>query len=121
MGAQTPDPATTFVFRLATLEQDVTELKKQLSFYVPTRENELQIKNIRDIVDRIGKDVNDARGQLSELNNKLSLQESEAQKREAELRENQAALQIRVLWGALSLIIGILTSVLVGYVTHFFH
>lgn len=121
MGAQQPEPQTTVVFRINSLEQGVAELKKQLNLYVPIRENDLQLKSIRDIVERIEYDVHAAKRQLEDVSNKLSLQENESQKRDAEQRESQAQLQIKALWGVVSLILAILTGVLVGYITHFFH
>ena len=115
-----PDSTAAIIIRIATLEQDVAELKRQLNLFVPLRENELQLKNIRDSVDRIERDIADAKRQLMDVNSRLATQDTEAQKRESEIRESQASLQIRVLWGSLSLIIGLLMSVLVGYITHFF-
>ena len=115
-----PDSTAAIIFRISALEQDVAELKRQLSMFVPMRENELQLKNICNSVDRIEKDIADAKKQLMDVNARLITQDTEAQKREAQIREGQTSLQIRVLWGSLSLIIGLLMSVLVGYITHFF-
>jgi chromosome segregation ATPase len=109
------------IFRMNSLEQDISELKKQLVSYVPLRENDLQLRGIRDIVDRIERDVIDTKKNLGDINTRLVEQEVEVQRKEAALRENQSALQIKVLWGAISLIITGLTSVLIGYITHFFH
>lgn len=120
MDARMPDSTAAIIIRISTLEQDVVELKRQLNSFVPLRENDLQLKNIRDSVDRIERDIIDAIKQLTDVSTKMTTQDIEAQKREAEIRESQTSLQIRVLWGSLSLIIGLLMSVLVGYITHFF-
>lgn len=120
MDARMPDSTAAIIIRISTLEQDVVELKRQLNSFVPLRENDLRLKNIRDSVDRIERDIIDAIKQLTDVSTKMTTQDIEAQKREAEIRESQTSLQIHVLWGSLSLIIGLLMSVLVGYITHFF-
>ncbi|GAC1362824.1 MAG: hypothetical protein NVS2B12_13260 [Ktedonobacteraceae bacterium] len=104
----------TVQFRVGSLERELENVKRQLSLYVPTRENELQLKVINETVNRIEKD-------LASLSRKFIIQELEDQKREATLQRNQANLQIKILWGAVSTIVGLITSVLVGYLTHFFH
>jgi hypothetical protein len=109
------------LFRMSSLEQDIAELKKQLRSYVPLRENDLQLKGIRDIVDRIERDIIENKRNVGDISLKLVEQGVEVQKKEADLRENQSALQIKILWGTISLIITALTSVLIGYITHFFH
>jgi hypothetical protein len=101
-------------FRLDALEKELQDVKLQLNTYVPFRENELQLKIIRDTVDR-------AEQQLASLSEKILAQEFEVQKREAATQRSQASLQIKILWGTVSTIVGLLTSVLVGYITHLFH
>jgi hypothetical protein len=120
MEAQIPDQTPAITFRIIALERDVANLKNQLNHYVPIRENDLQLKSIRDTVDRIERELQEARRQLEDVNVKLIKQDREAQERDATQRESQAALQIRVLWGTVSTIIVILTSILIGYITHFF-
>jgi uncharacterized protein (DUF3084 family) len=105
---------STINFRLDSLEKELIEVKKQLGMYVPLRENDLQLKIIRETVDRVEK-------QLASLDEKILAQEFEMQKREAAAQRRQASLQIKILWGTVSTIIGLLTSVLVGYITHLFH
>jgi len=101
-------------FRLDSLEKELSDVKKQLSMYVPLRENDLQLKVIRDTIDRIEQ-------QLTSLEEKILAQEFEMQKREAAAQHSQASLQIKILWGTVSTIIGLLASILVGYITHLFH
>jgi transposase len=105
---------STVSFRLVSLEKELMEVKKQLNMYVPLRENDLQLKTIHETVDRIEK-------QLAGLGEKILAQEFEMQKREAAAQRRQASLQIKILWGTVSTIVGLLTSVLVGYITHLFH
>ncbi len=119
MDAHPPD--STLAFRISALEQDVADLKQQLHQYVPMRENELQLKSIQGTVDRIERDIQEAKKQLAEMNSKLAAQEIDVQARDAAQRASQAALQIRILWGVVSVIMTVLTGVLVGYVTHLFH
>jgi chromosome segregation ATPase len=110
-----------YKYRFSSLEKDVSEVKQQLHYYVSSKENELQLKGIQLTVDRIAQDVQDAKKRLTEVNNQLTLQELEGQKQNSDLRESQASLQIRVLWGTVSTIITILTSILIGYLTHLIH
>lgn len=118
---QQPSDQNTLAYRVTSLERDVVELRDQLNRYVPVRENELQLKSMRDTTERIEHEVQEARKQLEGMNTKLILQDQEAQKRDAAQREGQAALQIKVLWGTVSTVIAVLTSVLIGYVTRLFH
>lgn len=120
MEAQLPDQIIAISFRINVLERDITDLKEQFNRYVPIRENDLQLSIIRNTVNRIEQEITEARKQLSELSDKLVKQEKDVQQRDAAQRESQAALQIRVLWGTVSIVIAVLTSILIGYITHFF-
>lgn len=115
-------PENTIAYRVDIIEREVAALKLQLERYVPVRENELQLKSIRDTVERIERDVQEAKRQIGDVNTKLVTQETESQRRDNAQRESQSALQIRVLWFIVSTVIVILTGVLVAYATHtFFH
>lgn len=111
----------TLIYRIEALERMVQQLQTQLQQYVPAKENELQLRIIKETVERIEREVGNAKLQLTDLNTKLVASESEAQKRDAAQRESQDKLQIRILWGAISVVITILSLVIVGYITHFFH
>jgi len=89
----------------------------QLQQYVRSSENNLHIQAIKDTCERIENELGKAKTQLTELNNKLIVSEIEAQKRDAAQRESQDKLQIRVLWGTVSVIITILSLIIVGYIT----
>ncbi len=121
MERQLPDQVVTLTFRLSTIEQNLTELKAQLDHYVPLRENDLQLNYIREVVGRIEKEVVASREQINSIDAKVSTQERNIQQQGSDDRETSAALQIKVLWGIISLVFGTVVSILVGYVTHFFH
>lgn len=111
----------TLIYRIEALERMVQQLQTQLQQYVPAKENELQLRIIKETVERIEREVGNAKTQLTDLNTKLVASESEAQKRDAAQRESQDRLQIRILWGAVSVVITILSLVIVAYITHFIH
>lgn len=98
---------TTLQYRIETVERDIQQLKSQFQLYVPSRENDLILQSIKESVKRIEDEVAAMKLQLAVLTGQLSEQEQNAQK-----------LQIRILWGAVSIIITIAVSVLVFYLTH---
>lgn len=110
-----------FAYKIERLEIEVAAIKVQLERYVPVKENELQLRYIKEALERIERDVQLSKGQLEEMTNKVILAEREAQKRDSAQRESQDALQIKVLWGTVSTVMAVLIAVLVGYITHFFH
>lgn len=118
--AQSPDQAT-LTFRIEILERMVQQLRDQLSQYVPAKENELQLRSIRETVERIEREVSNAKNQLTDLNTKLAVSEVEAQKRDAAQKESQDKLQIRVLGGIVSIFIAILLSIIGAYAAHLLH
>lgn len=120
-GMEMQQDHATLIYRIEALERMVQQLQTQLQQYVPAKENELQLRIIKETVERIEREVGNAKLQLTDLNTKLVASESEAQKRDAAQRESQDKLQIRILWGAISVVITILSLVIVGYITHFFH
>jgi chromosome segregation ATPase len=110
-----------YKYRFSSLEKDVSEVKQQIRCYVSSKENDLKLRSIQLTLDRMEQDVQEAKKRLTEVNSQLTLQEMEGQKQNSDLRESQASLQIRVLWGTVSTIITILTSILIGYLTHLIH
>lgn len=110
-----------YKYRLASIETDFSDVKQKLQYYVSVKENDLQLKTIQVTVNRIEQDVQEAKSHIGEMNAQLTAQELDVQKQNAALRESQAALQIRVLWGTVSTILTILTSILIGYLTHVIH
>lgn len=118
---QQPQDLVTIQYRVEALETGVRELQQQLHSYVSTRENDLQLQNIRSTVERIERDVQDAKKQMSDLSTKLTSQSQEMQNRDAEQRKNQDALQIKVLLGIVSAVGTVLIGVIVAYLSHVIH
>jgi len=113
-----PSDFTTISYRLDGVEKQLNMLQGQLHQYVPVRENELQLRGIQDSVRRIEDDVAEIRKQISDMTQKMISQESEAQKRDNAQRESQDKLQIRVLYGVVSIVISVLVALLIAYLTH---
>lgn len=118
---QQPQDITTIQYRVEALETGVRELQQQLHSYVSTRENDLQLQNIRGTVERIERDVQDTKKQMMDLSTKISVQDTEAQRRDADQRKNQDALQIRMLWVIVSAVGTVLIGVLVTYLSQVIH
>lgn len=108
-------------YRIGFIEKDLVNIKQQLQYYVSSKENDLQLKSIQVTVDRIESDLQEARKRVDQVNDQLVIQEINIQKQSADARDSQSKLQIRVLWGTVSTILTILTSVFIGYVTHLIH
>jgi hypothetical protein len=115
----TPQDQATLIYRIEVLERLFHDLQAQLQQYVRASENNLHLQAIKETVLRIEQELGLAKNQLTELNAKLAVSEVEAQKRDAAQRESQDKLQIRILWGAVSVVVTILSLVIVNYVTHF--
>jgi len=115
---QQPEP--TIAYRIDAIEREVAALRSQLERYVPVRENELHLQSIRSTVERIEREVQDAKKQAADLNTRLFAQQAESERRDTAQRESQAALQIKVLWGVVSLVIAVLSAVLIAFLTGLF-
>jgi len=72
-----------------------------------TRENELQLASIRSTVERIERDVQDTKKEVTGLNDKLSKQ-----------KEAQDNVIIKVLWGVVATFISGAMAVVVYFITH---
>lgn len=120
MQQQPQEPVATILYRIETMERDVTQLKTQLSLYVPARENDLRTQAINDTVGRIETELIKVKDKLETMNARMAAQSQELQTKDAQQREDQNKLQIRVLWFIVSTVIGILCAVLIAYLTHFF-
>ena len=107
MQPQQPADATALTYRINGLEKDIQHLQTQLASYVPARENELQLASIRSTVERIERDVQDTKKEVTGLNDKLSKQ-----------KESQDKLIIKVLWGIVATVISIVTAVAIYFITH---
>lgn len=119
--AQQPQPdITTVTYRIEAIERDVRRLQDQLATYVPARENDLRLTSIQETVRRIEQDVIKAKEQLQDMNIKLTTQEQVNQSRDAAQSASRDKTIIRVLWGAVSFVLLVLSGVLIGFFTHLF-
>src|SRR2546430_12606128 len=107
MQPQQPADATALTYRMNGLEKDIQHLQTQLTAYVPARENELQLASIRSTVERIERDVQDTKKEVTGLNDKLSKQ-----------KEAQDNVIIKVLWGVVATFISGAMAVVVYFITH---
>jgi hypothetical protein len=105
--------ASTMMYRLASLEQQIKQLQEQLKLYVPAGEHTLQLQNIQTTVARIERDVIEIKAKQGET-------EKEVRERDEKQREAQSALQIRFLISVVSFVVLIVGGVVTGYITHFF-
>jgi len=121
MATLPPQDITMLSYRIEGIEKEVQRLSTQLGNYVPQRENDLKLQSIQDTTKRIEGEVADAKKQLIEMNAKLIAQATDVQKRDAEQKESQSQLQIKVLVAIVSSVLIVVTGVLIGYITHFFH
>lgn len=109
---QHPQPEhmlSSLVYRVERTEQEITQLKNQLNSYVPARENELRLQSINEAVGRIEQDIKEVKEEVKEFGTQLTTQ-----------REGIDKLLIRVLWGGISLLLGVGIAVLIGYITNLF-
>lgn len=104
-------------YRVAAVEQEVNSLKLQLQSYVPARENDLQLQSIKATVERIERDIADARKQITEINTKLAVQENTSRDRDAQQSLNQYKIVNRVLFSIVGGVGTILVGVLIYYLT----
>jgi chromosome segregation ATPase len=112
------EPIVTLLYQMKTMENDIAYLKSQLTLFEPARESDLKLSRINDTVGRIETELSKVKDRLEGMNTRMVTQEQDTQKRDAEQRESQDKLQIRVLWGIVSTVIAILSAVLIGYLTH---
>lgn len=116
-----PDQYDTIVYRLIVLENTVKQLQEQFKLYVPLREHALQLDAIRDTTTRTEQEVIRLKTQVESVNDKIEIHGKEALKRDTEQSESLSKLQIRILWGAVSIVLAILGGVFVNYISHFIH
>jgi archaellum component FlaC len=98
-----------FAYKLNQVEQEIERLREHFHLYVTTRENELQLRSIQDAVSRIERDMGETKRQVGDVDTKLVAQ-----------REVLDRLQIKVLWGIVSIVLSVLTALFIAYITHFF-
>ncbi len=120
-----PETLSNILYRLDATEKDISQIKSQLKelpqSYVLTRENDLRLQSVQETVKRIEADVGETKKQVTTLSTQMTEQKQEVQQRDAQQRESQDKLVIRVLWGALSIVITIISLAIVAYYTHILH
>lgn len=109
---------TSMLIRLTTLEQQIKVVQDQLKqlqdqqrSYVPEREYNIQLQNIQASVSRIERDVLD-------MKSKLEAQEKEFRERDEQQKSALASSQLRLVIAVLTFIGGIVSALIIFYVTH---
>jgi hypothetical protein len=108
------DSASTMLFRIATLEQQLKDLQGQLADYVLKGENTLRLQIIQEAVARMERDV-------IEMKAKQERQDDEARKRYEDQEKAAAAVQIRFLVSVVSTIVLLAVSIITAYAAHLIH
>lgn len=132
MQQQSPDPVATLLYRMEAMEKEIASiekdisgmekdfasLKSQLNLYEPARESDLKLQSIKDTTLRIETELGRVKEKIETMSTRMVAQDQDLQKRDAEQRERQDKLVIRVLWFTVSSVIAIFSAVLIAYLTH---
>lgn len=121
MSPATPDQYDMIIYRLTTLENTVKQLQEQFRLYVPVRENDLQLNAIHVTTERTEREIQDIKSQIKALDDKIETQGKESQRRDTEQSDSLSKLQIKVLWGTISVVLAIFIAVAANYLSHFTH
>jgi chromosome segregation ATPase len=113
-----PDQAANTAIRIASLEQRVIDIQRQMSEYERSRENELKLQSLRDLIAQIRLEISELRSVQTEINTKITAQAMTQQRQSDDARSSQDRLQIRVLISLVSFIATILGGVLIYIITH---
>jgi peptidoglycan hydrolase CwlO-like protein len=117
---QQPSPEQ-LAYRIASIEEQLRNIQTQMHQYELARENDLKFQNMRAEVERLARDQAEIKAEQTKINARIVEQQAESERRDSAQRESQAALQIKVLAGVVTTVIGALVAILVGYITHIFH
>lgn len=107
--------------RITMIDHQMQQLQRQLQSCVTTDVNELQMKDLRSMADRIAHDVQEDQKQLGDLNVKFNLLTQEIQRNDYEDQKRQDQFKLRVMWGIITFIFTLLGTVLAGFITNFIH
>lgn len=113
-----PEQAASTAIRIASLEQRVTDIQRQMSEYERSREIELKLQNFRDQFMQIKAELAETRKDQAEINAKLIAQELAAQNQANLARTSQDRLQIKVLIAVVSFIGTVLAGIIIYLLTH---
>ena len=101
-------------YRVSSVEKDVADIRTQLDRYVLVRENDLRLQSVQESIGRVEDDVKQIHIQLVKLTD--SLTEQDRKLTEQDNKRNK--LLIKILWGAVSFVLVIVSGVLIYYFTH---
>jgi hypothetical protein len=107
---------STISYRLDGVEKQLLSLQGQLQLYVPARENELQLRSIQESVKDIKGDVSEIRKQINEISQKIIDQDKNTRERDNVQREDADKSKIRMLWFAVSTVIGMFVMISVALI-----
>lgn len=105
---QQPQDYQTLAYRVSALEKDFRELREG---YMPRRELDLQLRVITESVQRV------ERSQV-EIKDSITHPETGLQKQVQDQGKRVDDLLIRILWGAVALVLTVATGVIIFYLTH---
>ena len=108
----------TILYHLSTIDGDLAAFRVQLKEYDTTRENDLKLQRINDTASRMEADLRIVRTSAEDMKTLMLTKEGESKQRDSDTRASQAALQIKVLASAVTLIVGALVTLLIFYITH---
>jgi len=112
---------SSLAFRMDLVEKDLGKLGDQLSAYVLARENDLKLQGIQDTVRRIEGNIAVSNQQIANVGEKLTALEIDQQRRDADARDSQNKLVIRVLLAIGTAIVTVVGGVLIALFTHILH
>lgn len=118
MSPTAQDQYDTIIYRLSVLEDTVRQLQQQFNLYVPARENEIRLKSIHETAERTEHEIRDLKSQLKDIDTKLDTQSKDIQTRDNEHRKSLDDLKIKMLWGAVSAVIAIISAWIITYGSH---
>lgn len=119
---QHPQPDVAMLsYRVDQMERDITLLNAKFADYARISEYDLRLQSIAETIKRIETSTDTTKVDISDINKKLAAQDAEQQKRDMAQRASIDKLLIRILWGAIAIVLSIPVSVIIAYLTHVFH
>lgn len=104
-------------YRVTMLETEVNTLKSQFNAYTPTRENDLRLQNIQDTLHRIEIEVQQVKSEVNTQNDKLVTLQQSQDRKITDQQTDQQKVVIRVLWGMVCGVFGVVLTLIVSYLT----
>lgn len=114
---QPPQDLATLLFRMSTMDKDITALQAQLGSYEPSREADLKLQRINDALGRLSTELikitDYVSAEFAKINTRLDTQDKEAKQRDDATKESQSKFQIKMLWFFATTVIGIGAGIVV--------